>query len=62
MDEGEIILAQHAFGFWAYYGGALWESDAAQYNMVNIIEAMQMVRRRRALRRETIVNGYFCSN
>lgn len=41
---------------------ALWESEAAQHNMINIIEVMQMVRRRGVLRRETIVNGYFCSN
>lgn len=40
----------------------MWESEAAQYNMINIIEVMQMVRRRGALWRETILNGYFCSN
>lgn len=48
---GEIIHTQQASGLWAYYGGAMWESEAAQYNMINIIEVMQMVGRRGALRR-----------
>lgn len=63
MDVGEIIHTQHAFGC----GGlikeeALWESEAARHNVINIIEVMQMVRRRGALWRKTIVNGYFCCN
>lgn len=41
---------------------ALWESEAARHNVINIIEVMQMVRRRGALRMKTIENGYFCSN
>lgn len=32
-------------------GGALWEREASRYNMINIIEVMQMVRRRGALGR-----------
>lgn len=59
---GEIIHTQHVFGSRAYWVWVLWESEAGQYNMINIIEVMQMVRRRGALWWKTIVNGYFCSN
>lgn len=68
MDVGEIIHTQRAFGSGPHEGGgrreggAVWESETAQYNMINIIEVMQMVRRMGALWRETILNGYFCSN
>lgn len=44
---GEITHTQHAFG--ADEGGALWESEASQHNMINIMEVMQMVGRRGAL-------------
>lgn len=33
-----------------------------QDNMINIIEEMQMVGHKGGLCRETILNGYFCSN
>lgn len=41
---GEITRTQHAFG--ANEGGALWESEASQYDMINIMVVMQMVGRR----------------
>lgn len=61
---GEIIHTQHAFfpRKGGYYAGALWESEAAQCKMENVIEVIQMGGRRGALSRETIANGCFGSN
>lgn len=59
---GKLSAHSMLLGPWLIKEGYCGKKDSAQYNMINIIEVMQMVRHRGALLRETIVNGYFSSN